>query len=227
MADPVDGGAGSDREPGFAARAKARVSPAERRRALATCLWLAAAILLGGFDLPALGYAAFQFAPFGIVAGLLGLLYVFVLVQRGVIWSGLGWIEPLLLIYWTAATAMMFRVLLPAPGLVQVALVVGAVIAAGIIVSRDDRDEAVLWLGSVAVVLAVLRFALVPVFEVRSGLPDWGPLDLGAAANALRDIFVAYAPQRPAAQALHFGALVSYALGLKVQWLPSPATDGG
>ncbi|MGH8545311.1 MAG: hypothetical protein ACREX3_17135 [Gammaproteobacteria bacterium] len=175
-------------------------------------------MLLGGFDLPVLGYAAFQFAPFGIVAGLLGLLYVFVLVQRGVIWRGRGWIEPLLLVYWTAATAMMFRVLLPTAGLVQVGLVIAAAIAAGVIVSREDRDQAVLWLGIVAVVLAVLRFALVPLFEARSGLPDWGPLKFGEAANSLRDLFLPYAPQRPAVQAVHFAALACYALALKAQW---------
>lgn len=194
------------------------IPPDERRRALVTCLWLATAVLLGGFDLPVLGYVAFQFAAFGIVAGLLGVLYVFVLVQRGVIRKGRGWIEPLLLVYWTAATAMMFRVLLPTAGLVQVALVTGAAIAAGIIGSRRDRDEAVLWLGIVAVVLAVLRFALVPLFEARSGLPDWGPLKFGEAANSFRDVFVAYAPQRPAVQALHFAALASYALALRTQW---------
>ncbi|MGH7557129.1 MAG: hypothetical protein ACREMD_05010 [Gemmatimonadota bacterium] len=190
----------------------------ERRRALVTCLWLATAVLLGGFDLPLLGYAAFQFAPFGIVAGLLGVLYVFVLVQRRVIWRSRGWIEALLLVYWTAATAMMFRVLLPTAGLVQVGLVIGAAIAAGVIVSRRDRDEAVLWLGIVAIVLAVLRFALVPLFEARSGLPDWGPLKFGEAANSFRDLFVAYAPQRPAVQALHFAALACYALALRAQW---------
>ena len=101
------------------------IDPAERRQALATCLWLAAAVLLGGFDLPARGYAAFQFAPFGIVEGLLAILYVFVLVQSGVVRRGPGWLAPLLLVYWTAATAMAFRVLLPGPGLVQVALVIG------------------------------------------------------------------------------------------------------
>lgn len=216
MADPVGGRLPPQAE--ASTGTGRRVSSQERRRALATCLWLATAVLLGGFDLPVLGYAAFQFAPFGMVAGLLALLYVFVLVQRGVIWRGDGWLEPLLLIYWTGATAMIFRVLLPAAGLVQVGLVIAAAIAAGVIVSRRDRDEAVLWLGIVAVVLAVLRFALVPLFEARSGLPDWGPLKFGEAANAFRDVFVAYAPQRPAIQALHFAALACYALALRAQW---------
>lgn len=208
MADPVAGP-----EPAL----RQGVDPRERQRALATCLWLATAVLLGGFDLPARGYAAFQFAPFGLVAGLLALLYVFVLVQSGVIRRGRGWLAPLLLVYWTAATGMAFRVLLPGPGLVQVALVIGAAVAAAILASRKDRDEAMLWLGIVAVVLAVLRFGIVPFFEARSGLPDWGPVRLGQAADSFRDIFVAYAPQRPAVQALHFGALVCYALALGTQ----------
>lgn len=199
------------------------VGPGERRQALATCLWLALAILLGGFDLPARGYAAFHFAPFGLVAGLLALLYVYLLVQSGVVRRGRKWLAPLLLVYWTAATGMAFRVLLPGPGLVQVALVIGAAIAAAILASRKDREEAVLWLGIVAVVLAVLRFGLVPFFEARSGLPDWGPIRLGEAANAFRDIFVAYAPEQPAAQALHFGALACYALAIRTQW--EPASD--
>jgi hypothetical protein len=74
-----------------------------------------------------------------------------------------------------------------------------------------------LWLGIVAVVLAVLRFGLVPFFEARSGLPDWGPIRLGEAADSFREVFVAYAPRRPAIQALHFGALACYALALRAQ----------
>ncbi|MGH7571249.1 MAG: hypothetical protein ACREMK_05340 [Gemmatimonadota bacterium] len=218
MADPLGGESSAESAEASPAVGRPRIPPSERRRALVTCLWLAAAVLVGGFDLPLLGYAAFQFAPFGIVAGLLGILYVFVLVQKGVIWRGHGWIEPLLLAYWIAATAMMFRVLLPSAGLVQVGLVIGVAVAAAVIVSRQDRDEAVLWLGIVAVILAVLRFAVVPLFEARSGLPDWGPLKFGEAANTFRDVFVAYAPQRPAVQALHFAALASYALALKAQW---------
>lgn len=182
-----------------------------------TCLWLAGVVLLGGFDLPGRGYAAYQFAPFGLVAGLLALLYVFVLVQKGVVWGGRGWLAPLLLVYWTAATGMAFRVLLPGPGLVQVALVIGAAAAAAILASREDREEAMLWLGIVAVVLAVLRFGLMPFFEARSGLPDWGPIRLGEAADSFREVFVAYAPRRPATQALHFGALACYALALRAQ----------
>ncbi|HET6341809.1 MAG TPA: hypothetical protein VFG78_06465 [Gemmatimonadota bacterium] len=211
MADPVA-------VPGPDPAAGPGVDPGERRRALATCLWLAAAVLLGGFDLPARGYEAFQFAPFGFVAGLLALLYVFVLVQSGIVRRGRSWLAPLLLVYWTAATGMAFRVLLPGPGLVQVALVIGAAIAAAILASRKDREEAMLWLGIVAVVLAVLRFGLVPFFEARSGLPDWGPIRLGQAANAFRDVFVAYAPEQPAAQVLHFAAMACYALALKTQW---------
>jgi hypothetical protein len=193
------------------------VDPGERRRALATCLWLSAAVLLGGFDLPARGYAAFQFAPFGLVAGLLALLYVFVLIQSGVVLRGRRWLAPLLLVYWTAATGMAFRILLPGPGLVQVALVIGAAVAAAILASRKDREEAILWLGIVAVVLAVLRFGVVPFFEARSGLPDWGPIRLGQAADSFRDVFVAYAPQRPVIQVLHFAALACYALALRAQ----------
>ena len=91
------------------------MTAAARRRALATALWLAAATLLGGLDLPAQGYAAFRFAPFGMVAGLLGILYVFVLYNRSVLTRFPGWLNVLLLVYWAAATATAFRVLLPPP----------------------------------------------------------------------------------------------------------------
>lgn len=186
-------------------------------------------MLLGGLDLPARGYEAFQFAPFGVVAGLLGILYVFALVQREVIEGGRGWTALLLLVYWTAATATMFRVLLPTPGLVQVGLALFAAIAAGILVTRQGREEAALWLGIVAVVLAVIRFGLVPAFEARSELPDWGPLKFGEAANSLRDFFVAYSPQRPGIQAIHFLALGCYSLALRTQWsvTPRPLRDPG
>lgn len=194
------------------------LTAAPRRRGLATGLWLAAATLLGGIDLPAEGYAAFRFAPFGMVAGLLGILYVFVLYNRGVLRPFPGWLNVLLLVYWVAATATAFRVLLPPPGLVQVALAIGAAFAAGIIVTRSDRVHAAVWLAFVAVALAVLEFALVPAFQARSELPNWGPFQLGETADSLRDFFVAYAPQRPAVQGLHFAALAGYALALWTQW---------
>lgn len=212
MADPVGGA------PAAFADGPAPSAAAERRQGLGTCLLLAGTVLLGGLDLPARGYEAFQYALFGMVGGLLGLLYVFVLSTRGVIQPRNGWLRPLVLVYWVAATAMVFRVLLPPPGLVQVFLAFAAAVGAAVVVSQDDRERAVLWLGIVAVVLAVLKFALVPAFGARSELPNWGPLEFGQAANSFRDFFVAYAPQRPLAQALHFGALVCYAVAIWVQW---------
>ena len=193
-------------------------SAAVRRRILATCLWLAAAILLGGLDLPSQGYSAFRFAPFGPVAGLLGIVWLFALATRGVVWLSHGWLRAVAIVYWVAATAMMFRVLLPPPGLVQAGLAVLAALAAGIVATRGDRERAALWLGVVAVSLAVLRFAVVPAFWARSGLPNWGPFQLGSAADALRGFFVAYAPERPVAQAIHFAALACWTLALWTQW---------
>jgi hypothetical protein len=194
-----------------------------------TCLWLAAAVLLGGLDLPAQGYSAFRFAPFGAVAGLLAMVWLFALVTRRVVDLPHGWLRPLALVYWVAATAMMFRVLLPPPGLVQAGLAVAAAFAAGIVATRGDRERAALWLGAVAVALAVLRFAVVPAFWARSGLPNWGPFRFAAAADALRGFFVSYAPERPVAQAVHFAALACWTLALWTQWHPpAPApTDPG
>ncbi len=196
------------------------------RTALGVCLVLALATLLGGLDLPARGYAAFQFAPFGLVAGLLGIVYVFALSNRGLIRLGVEWHRMLLIVYWVAATATAFRILLPPPGLVQVGLAVSAAVAAAIIVSRPSRESAVVWLGVVAVTLAVIKFALVPLFEARSGFPGWGPFQLGRTADAVRDLFVAYTPQRPATQAIHFVSLVCYVAALWIQWERASSVDG-
>jgi hypothetical protein len=189
-------------------------------------LLLAASVFVGGLDLPAHGYEAFRFGMFGFTGGLLGILYAFALATRRVIWHPAGWIGTVLLVYWAAATAMMFRVLLPPPGLVQVGLAVLAAAGAGIIVSRHDRESAVMALGGVTVTMAVVRFALVPAFWSRSDLPNWGPLRIGASADALRDFFVAYAPERPASQALHFLALALWVAALWLQWEP-PRDDPG
>lgn len=162
--------------------------------------------------------AAFRFAPFGTVATLLGMLYVYALACRGVLRRSEGWQRVLLTAYWVVATAMMFRVLLPPPGLVQVGLAIWAVIGAWLIIRTKGRERAALWLGIVAVSLAVVRFALVSIYGYRSDLPDWGPLQLGAATNALRDVLVAYTPEQPFAEAIHVAALVSYAVALWVQW---------
>lgn len=199
--------------------------PLDRRRSLGVCLLLAASLLVGGLDLPAHGYDAFRYGMFGFTGGLLGILYAFALASRGVLWHPPGWIGTVLLVYWAAATAMMFRVLLPPPGLVQVGLAVLAAAGAGIIVSRRDREGAVLTLGIVTVLLAVIRFALVPAFWARSELPNWGPFRIGASADALRDFFVAYAPERPASQALHFLALSLWVVALWLQWTPPDAPE--
>lgn len=203
-----------------------RIPSDVRRRTLATALWLAAATLLGGLDLPARGFEAFRFAPFGIVAGLLALLWVFALVSAGAIRRAPGWAGALAMVWWVAATATAFRVLLPPAGLVQVGLAVAAALGAAIVAARRDPDRAVVWTGVVAVSLAVLKFAVVPAFQGRSGLPNWGPMDLGEWSDAFRDVFVAYAPQRPAAQAIHFAALVCWAAGLWVQWGPTGPQPG-
>lgn len=198
--------------------AAASGSGAVRRRTLVTCLWLVAAVLLGGLDLPATGFAAFRFAPFGAVAGLLGITWLFALTARGVVVLPHGWLRVMAIVYWTAATAMVFRVLLPPPSLVQAALAVLAAIGAGIVATRGNRESAAVWVGVTAVCLAALRFAVVPAFWARSELPNWGPLRLGATADAVRDFVVAYAPERPAAQAIHFAALACWAAALWVQW---------
>lgn len=175
---------------------------------------------MAGIDLPAHGYEAFRFGVFGFTSGLLGILYTFALVNRRALWRPAGWTGTILLVYWAAATAMMFRVLLPPPGLVQVGLAVLAAAGAGVIVSRHDREKAVLTLGVVTVMMAVIRFALVPAFWARSDLPNWGPLRIGASADAMRDFFVAYAPERPVSQALHFLALSLWVAALWLQWEP-------
>lgn len=197
-----------------------------RRRTLAVCLWLATAVLLGGLDLPAQGYAAFRFAPFGAVAGLLAIVWIFVLVHRDIVWLPPGWLRAVALVYWVAGTAMMFRVLLPPPGLVQALLAVIAAFAAGLVATQGNRERAAVWLGVVAVGLAVLRFAVVPAFWARSSLPNWGPFRFGRTADSLRDFFVAYAPERPVAQAVHFAALVCWTLALWAQWHPPAAGKG-
>lgn len=203
----------------------AGVTAAQRRRALAVCLFLCGTVLVGGIDLPGRGYESFRYAMFGFTGGLLGILYVFALASRDVLWRPRGWQGTLVLVYWAAATAMMFRVLLPPPGLVQVGLAVLAAAGAGVVVSRHQREGAVLSLGIVTVTLAVIRFALVPAFWARSDLPNWGPLRFGASADALRDFFVAYAPERPASQALHFLALCLWVAALWVQWEPPGSVD--
>ena len=85
-----------------------RTQAAARRRALGVCLLLAASVFVGGLDLPAHGYEAFRFAMFGFTAGLLGILYAFALTARGVLWRPPGWLGTVVLVYWAAATAMMF-----------------------------------------------------------------------------------------------------------------------
>lgn len=160
-----------------------------RARVLTIALALSIVTLIGGIDLPASGYASFRYAPFGWVAGLLGAIYVYALSERGVLVLGGGRARWLLTAYWVAATATVFRILLPPPGLAQVALAVAVALAAGVVAHRPNRRAA----ASVSVVIAVSLAAL----------------QIG---------FAGYTPRRPAAWVLCVGATLMYAAALRAQW---------
>lgn len=170
-----------------------------RPRALAIALVLSIVTLVGGIELPIDGYTSFRYAPFGLVSGLLGALYAYTLADRGVIVSDRGWIGVVLAAYWVVATATVFQVVLPSAGLIQVGLATLTALAAVGVARRPNRQSAARTFGPVIVILAGLSF---------------GSGSLMGAGPGLHNVFVAYAPRRPAQYALDLAALAGYGVAL-------------
>jgi hypothetical protein len=194
-----------------------------RRRALFVALWLALALLLGGVDLPARGYGFLRFQWFGIVSALLGVLYLYVLVDRDVIRRVAGWQGGLLAAYWIAATATVFAVLLPPHGVAHVVFAVATACVAAVIVTRSNRSRATGWLVVLVSWLAVVRFGLIPLFKVRGVAAEKAFPWLSELGPALRGLSATYPTDRSAELLLDVLAVACWSAALLAQRRPVDA----
>lgn len=185
-----------------------------QRAVAASLLFLGAATLSGIALVP----GGVEYRTFGMVEGVFALLLSYVLVVRGA-WAPppgpLGWTA---LAYGTAASAQVLELLLPPPGVVEWGVVGALAVAAWAALGRGSRHRLAVSLGGLALLLAVLKFSLLPA--VLSGLgPEPGTaLGLGDLAERARRFVADAAPLRPAGQLVGVAALALWVLGTRLLW---------
>ena len=190
-------------------------TPAQRAVA-AALLFLAAAVLAGVAPLE----HGVEYRVFGIVEGLFALLLAYLLVLRGA-WAAPagvpGWAA---VVYGTLATAQVLEFLFPPPGLVQWVVVAGMAITAWSVFTGGSPRRLVASLASLAVILALVRYSVIPVLWTRIGPAQGTAFGLGDVAEGARRIFADWHPVRPAGELLGFAAVCCWALATRLVWSP-------
>ena len=191
------------------------------RRSLAAALaFLAAAVTAGIALVP----AAVEYRLFGMVEGVFSLLLAYLLVYRG------AWERPATLVGWVAlgyatlATAQILELLLPPPGMLEWMVVAAIAVTAWAALAGGTRRRLVFSLGTLALLLAVLRYSVIPVLWARMGPAAGSAFGLGDLAESFRRMFADYRPLRPGGEAVGVLAIGLWVLGTRLLWptLPGP-----
>ena len=190
------------------------------QRAVAASLLFLAAGVLAGVTLVEHGV---EYHLFGIVEGLFALLLGYLLVLRGAWPAPAGVCGWLAVVYGTVATAQVMAMLFPPPGLVQWVVVAGMAITAWSVFSAGTPRRLVASLASLAVILALVRYSVIPVLWTRIGPAQGTAFGLGDLAEGARRIFADWQPVRPAGELLGFAAVCLWALATRLVWSPAPA----
>lgn len=189
-----------------------------RRAVAAALLFLLAAVLAGVVPVE----HGVEYHVFGIVEGLFALLLAYLLVLRG------AWAQPAGVTGWAAvvygvlATAQVLEFLFPPPGLVQWVVVAGMAITAWSVFSGGTPRRLVASLASLAVILALVRYSVIPMLWTRIGPAEGTAFGLGDLAEGARRIFADWRPVRPAGELLGFAAVCCWALATRLVWSPTP-----
>jgi hypothetical protein len=194
---------------------------AAQRAVGASLLFLASAVLAGFVPVE----HGVEYHLFGLVEGVFALLLTYVLVMRGAWASPAGITGWLAVAYGTVATAQVLELLFPPPGLVQWVVVTGVAIAAWGVFSAGSPRRLVASLASLAVVLALVRYSVIPVLWTHLGPAPGTAFGLGNLAEGARRIFADWHPVRPAAELIGFVAVCFWALATRLVWSPKPEID--
>lgn len=195
-------------------------TPAQRAVA-AAMLFLAAGVLAGIVPLE----HGVEYHLFGIVEGLFALLLAYLLVLRGAWPAPAGVTGWAVVAYGTVATAQVLEFLLPPPGLVQWVVVTGLAITAWSVFTAGSPRRLVASLASLAVILALVRYSVIPVLWTRLGPAQGTAFGLGDLAENARRVFADWRPVRPAGELLGFLAVCCWALATRLVWSAGPESD--
>lgn len=167
-----------------------------------------------------------EYRVFGMVEGVFALLLAYLLVMRGV-WPSprtlVGWVAA---VYGAVATAQVLELLFPPPGMVEWMVVAALAITSWAAFSGGTRRRLVVSLATLALLLAVLKFSVIPVLWERVGPAPGTALGLGDVAEGVRRVFADHRPLRPAGQLVGFAALGLWALATRLLW-PAEGDEPG
>ena len=196
---------------------------AARRAVAAALLFLCAAAVAG--IAPVQG--GVQYRTFGIVEGVFALLLTYVLLQRRAWMSPAGVPGWAAVIYGTLATAQIAEFLFPPPGIVEWVVVATLALSGWGALSRGPRRRLVFGLATLSLLMALLRYSVIPVMWGVGPQPG-DLLGVGELAQGARRVFADYQPIRPVGQLLGFAAMAMWALATRLVWpvLPSRRRRG-
>jgi hypothetical protein len=187
-----------------------------QRQTAAALVFLAGATVAGVALVP----GGVEYRAFGMVEGVFALLLAHLLIVRR------AWEPPATLPGWmavaygTVASAQALELLLPPPGMIEWMVVAAIAVTAWSAFSGGTRRRFVVSLASLALLLAVLKFSVIPVLWERIGPAAGTAYGLGDVAESVRRAFADYRPLRPAGQLVGFVALALWALGTRLLWPP-------
>lgn len=192
-------------------------TPAQRSVA-AALLFLAAAALAGVTPQE----TGVQYRTFGIVEGVFALLLTYVLLQRRAWASPVGVPGWAAIVYGTLASAQIAEFLFPPPGIVEWVVVATLALSGWGALSRGPRRRLVFGLATLTLLLALLRYSVIPVMWGVGPQPG-DLLGVGEMAEGARRVFAEHLPVKPIGQLLGFAAVASWALATRLLWpvLPS------
>jgi hypothetical protein len=105
-------------------------------------------------------------------------------------------------------------------------VVAGLAITAWSVFSGGTPRRLVASLASLAVILALVRYSVIPVLWTRIGPAQGTAFGLGDVAESARRIFADWQPARPAGELLGFAAVCLWALATRLVWSPAPPDTG-
>lgn len=186
----------------------------ERRAVAAALLWLASGAL-AGVTPRATGV---DYRLFGLTEGLFAIFLVHVLLARGA-WlrhpGPLGWAA---VGYGAWATAQILELLLPPPGVLEWVVVIALAMSAWSLLTGGTRERLVASLATLALLLALLNFSVIPVLWERAGPGPGEAFGLGDLAEGMRRLVVAYEPVRRSGQLIGVVAIALWAAGTRLLW---------
>ena len=195
-----------------------------QRRAVAAALAFLAAAFLAGIS-PGPEGIADRF--FGLPEGLLALLLVNAFLTRGIWWNPSPVLRWVAIVYGTVATAQILELLLPPAGVLEWVVVTGLAFSIWGVVTARDRRRMLVGLGVMALMLALLKFSVIPVLWERAGPAAGAGWGIGDLAEGLRRFVVDYQPTTPAGQLLGFLAIGIWAAGTRLLWRETFSRAGG